>query len=386
MNISRWRSQFLTVAIVLWAGVLRAEVLTRQPYRGVTFITRTETSPRNVIMHIVIIHLRAPGIGFKVTPPGGTRDTVRQTTLDFLNQQNAQLAINCHFFLPFPSEDTDANVIGLAASQGTVYSPFEPQPIGPGYVDQSYAILPDAPALNIDRSNRASIVHLDPAFADNKHILEPETLWNAVSGSAQIVSNGVKTIPTYAGPPISLNPIWPYSDDSSWYDYPRARTCIGLTTNRQGLILFTVDEAGGSEGLTVGEAADLLINDYEVYNALNLDGGGSTTMALRDPFSRVGYLVNAPSDSPTGRATGSNLAVFAQRRSNLEISLTLSIRSANCLSISWPASARGWQLQRNPGLNPGDWVDVTPPPHRVSDFMEVNVTAEAASQFYRLIR
>ncbi len=211
MNISRWRSRFLTIALVFWSGGLRADVVTRQPYRGVTLITRTETSPRYVTMHIAIIHLTAPGIGFKVTPPGGTRDTVRQTTLDFLNQQNAQIAIDGHFFLPFPSDDTDANVIGLATSQGTVYSPFEPQPIAAGYVDQSYAILPDAPALNIDRTNRASIVHLDPAFADHKHIVEPETLWNAVSGSALIVSNGVKTIPTCSGPPDGLNPIWPYS-------------------------------------------------------------------------------------------------------------------------------------------------------------------------------
>ncbi len=152
------------------------------------------------------------------------------------------------------------------------------------------------------------------------------------------------------------------------------------------MILFTVDEADGSEGLALGEVADLLVSDYGVYNALNLDGGGSTTMAMRDPFTQIGQLVNVSSDSTAGRTTGSNLAVFAQRRSTLEVSLTLSITSANGLSISWPASARGWQLQRNPGLNPADWVDVTTPPHRTGDFLEVNETADAISQFYRLIR
>src|SRR5260221_6220528 len=111
MNISRWRNRFLTVAFVLWAGEVRADVVIRQPYRGVTLITRTETSPRYVTMHIAIIHLTAPGIGFKVTPPGGTMDTVRQTTLDIFNRQTAQIAIDGHFFLPFPSDDTDANVI-----------------------------------------------------------------------------------------------------------------------------------------------------------------------------------------------------------------------------------------------------------------------------------
>ena len=39
--------------------------------------------------------------------------------------------------------------------------------------------------------------------------------------------------------------------------------------------MFTVDKAGGSLGMTPGEIANLLISNYGVYNALNLDGGGS---------------------------------------------------------------------------------------------------------------
>ena len=42
---------------------------------------------------------------FKVSPPGGTREAVRQRTVDYLRQERAQLAINAHFFLPFPSTD-----------------------------------------------------------------------------------------------------------------------------------------------------------------------------------------------------------------------------------------------------------------------------------------
>ena len=71
------------------------------------------------------------------------------------------------------------------------------------------------------------------------------------------------------------------------------------------LVLFTVDKAGGSLGLTVGEVADILIKDYGVNNALNLDGGGSTTLAID------GAIVNVSSDNPEGRAVASNLAVFA---------------------------------------------------------------------------
>ena len=56
-----------------------------------------------------------------------------------------------------------------------------------------------APALNIDAGNHARIVHCDRAVADGKHVIEDVKLWNAVSGSAQIVTDGAKTIPAYEG-------------------------------------------------------------------------------------------------------------------------------------------------------------------------------------------
>ncbi|HPS54987.1 MAG TPA: hypothetical protein PLP05_05270, partial [Sedimentisphaerales bacterium] len=186
-------------------------------------------------MHIVQIDLTAMGISFKLTSHGGTQDTIHQTTLSYLNQENAQVAINCHFFSPV-SSDTNVNLAGLAASQGNIYSPFEPQPINTEYTDQSYAILPYSPSLNIDADNHVDIVHRDCNYSDNKHILEPVTLWNAISGSAQIVTNGVRTIPTYSRTPSGLNPINGYSDSNSWYCRAKARTVVGLTQDRNTLV------------------------------------------------------------------------------------------------------------------------------------------------------
>lgn len=310
MRASRKLPWFLAVAAVLWPGqALASEVITH-PYQGVTYITRTDTmSAGNVNMHIALIDLTAPGIHFKVTGPSGARETTRQTTLGFLNEENAQLAINSHFF----STDSaaDAWLTGLAASNGNVYSSFDPQPAATGQPNQSYAIIPYAPALNIDAANHAEIVHRNASYADNKHVLEPVTLWNTVAGSAQIVTNGVKSIPTYA-PSGPLSAISGYSNSNSWYNQDKARTSIGLTQDNNTLVLFTADAAGGSAGVKVGEIADLLISEYQVYNALNLDGGGSTTMALRDPTTGIGSVVNVSADNPAGRAVGSNLAVFAE--------------------------------------------------------------------------
>lgn len=264
--------------------------LVSQPFVGITLVDRTETAPRRVHMRIVQIDLRAPGIRFTVSPPAGPREVVRETTLDFLRRQGAQLAVNAHFFLPFPSDEPEAWVIGLAASEGRVYSAFE-------YPEQNFALVDNAPALNIDRRNRATIVHRDPRVADGRHVRERVTLWNAVAGSAQIVTAGARSTPALA-----------------WYEALAARTAIGLSRDGRTLTLFTVDARGDSEGMRVTEVADLLVRDYGVWNALNLDGGGSTSMAMQDPKTGASRLLNTTAGTAGERAVGSSLAVFARPR------------------------------------------------------------------------
>ncbi|MEO8097357.1 MAG: phosphodiester glycosidase family protein [Acidobacteriota bacterium] len=268
--------------------VAHAETVVEKPFAGITHIHHTESAPRNVSIHVVLVDLAQPGLRFHLTSPGGSRETVRQTTLEFLREQHAQVAVNAHFFLPYPSQDSDAFVVGLAASDGKVYSDFETP-------EQAYALLANAPALNIDAENHARIVR--PATRGE--------LRTAVAGSAQIVTEGVRTIPVYK--PGELTPGGPnnYSNIDSWYERVNARTMIGLSQDARQLVLFVVDR------MTVGEAADFLIANYGVWNALNLDGGGSTTLAMEDPSTHEAILVNAPSEGSTGRAVGSNLAVFA---------------------------------------------------------------------------
>jgi exopolysaccharide biosynthesis protein len=290
---------------------LRSAEVIERPFRGITTIARAESAPRNLAIHVVKIDLTARGIAVKVTPPGGALETVRQTTLDFLKQEHAQVAVNAHFFLPFPSQSPDADLIGLAASNGIVYSGCETPA-------QSYAIVDHAPAINFDRSNHARIVHCDTRLPDGKHVREKVKIWNAVAGSAQIITNGVRTIPSYAGAENGGGQLTPggprgYSGANSWYDALQARTVIGLSRNNKTLYLFTVDRAGGSLGMRVGEVADLLIHEYGVYNALNLDGGGSTSLAMEIPATHQCAMVNRSSDATGARPVGSNLAVFARR-------------------------------------------------------------------------
>ena len=304
------------LAAALWTAAYPAATSstawqTTQPFIGVTYSERVEVQPRPLRMHVAQIDLEAPGIRFKVSPPAGDREVIRQSTLEFLKQERAQLAINAHYFLPFPSEDRTAWVIGLAASEGRLFSAFESP-------EQSYALTAFGPALNIDRNNRASIVHHDARQPGDRHVLEPVSLWNVVAGSSQIVTGGRATVPVYRDDNHfdgELDPGGPnnYSNVKPWADATTARTAIGLSQDRRTLTLFTVDVRGGSEGMRLSEVAALLIRDFGVADALNLDGGGSTTMAMEDA-NGVASIVNVSSDNPAGRVVATSLAVLAQRR------------------------------------------------------------------------
>lgn len=58
-----------------------------------------------------------------------------------------------------------------------------------------------------------------------------------------------------------------------------ARTAVGITND--GKLMFVVVESNGSrKGATLDELADLML-DLGAYNAMNLDGGGSSTMVVK---------------------------------------------------------------------------------------------------------
>ena len=124
------------------------------------------------------------------------------------------------------------------------------------------------------------------------------------------------TIPLYRDethPGAVLTPGGPgrYSNERSWYEAVNARTAIGISQDGRLLTLVTVDARGGSAGMTVRELAELLVRDYGVWQALNLDGGGSASMVVVDPVTREPRLLSVSADGPSGRAVGSSLLVFA---------------------------------------------------------------------------
>jgi len=245
-------------------------------FDGVRWVSRETAEPRPLRYHVILIDPSVDGIGFFVTPPNGEdepRMTTRQHTLDFVREYELALAVNAHFFSPWPSVDPYAEVLGLAVSDGVEYSPMTAR----------WNV-----ALGFAADNTASIIVLDE---EGERVMDPVIEpYNAVGATEQVITAGVNT--------------------ASWVDL-HPRTVVGVRDGGQ-VVFAIVDgrQSGRSEGMSTMEVGDILL-DFGVLDAINLDGGGSTTFVAADPEPRV---VNVPIGvlfPGTLRENGSNLGVRA---------------------------------------------------------------------------
>ena len=226
-------------------------------FRGVLFEQEVRTTPRPIVAHVVTIDLRDPGISFLVTPldPSWGGVIRAQTTSQFLVRHGAQLAINGDFFLPwwsdgptdfYPHEGEPTDVLGAAVSGKDAYG---------------YRVTPYS-ALVIGRRNAASIVEVKDPF----EALPPAEM--VLSGKQIIVDGGAIT-------PACTTP------GQAKATHPR----IAAALDRAGdhLILFVIDgrQPGYSEGATLEDLARIVI-DHGGFRAVNLDGGGSSTLVIED--------------------------------------------------------------------------------------------------------
>src|SRR6185437_1421703 len=92
------------------------------------------------------------------------------------------------------------------------------------------------------------------------------------------------------------------------------RTAAGIARDGRRLILAVVDgREYQNAGMTLRETADLM-RGLGARDAINLDGGGSTTMVVADPASHALRIVNHPSDKEGERSVGDALAIVHRCR------------------------------------------------------------------------
>ena len=214
-------------------------------FQGITYERIVRQEPRLMVIHVVTIDLRAGGIEPLVTPgdPDAEQPSKARTTSDFLSDYNLQLAVNGDAFTPwrdlgplgyYPRPDDPVTPNGFAASRGTIYSQDSDE----------------QPTLYIYPTNKASINGLTGR------------IYNAVSGYQLLAWNG--------------DAVEGLSDRD-----PEPRTAIGLDRPGRRMIIVVVDgrQSGYSEGATLAEMAQLLV-EHRAYRGMNMDGGGSSTLVI----------------------------------------------------------------------------------------------------------
>lgn len=218
------------------------------------------------------VDLTQPTTRLFSTPSNGPepRETLGQTTTTFVETYGATAGVNANFFSPvsiLPEDPRDLR--GLAVSRGQLVSEHEAR----------------FPAILVTRSNQVTLTTNAPAKLND--------IWTAVAGSDLVLING---IPQCADRTNSLSPRNP-------------RTAIGLSQDQRYLFLMVIDgrQKGWSMGATLVETGRWLAR-FGAWNGLNLDGGGSSAMAVRTNGTTV--LLNRPSGG-IQRVNGNHLGVLA---------------------------------------------------------------------------
>lgn len=261
---------------------------------GIRYTQVTNTNPRRNVVSVLQVDLSNPNIRFATTgrhPNWGqtmptytnyTIRTGRQTTRNYLTSSrsaglNMVAAINAAPWLPWNelnifNQNTFqyADRIGLAVSNCVAVS---------NQTNSSNA----GPSFVFRKDWTAQIV------TDKSETVDVTNVLTAVSGFDMILTRGV----TNGSGPEDLNP----------------RTGFGLFLDRKKVILMTVDGRQNNYSLGVGtkEAGELL-RYFGAWNGINMDGGGSTTLAIYNSGNNTVTLANRPSGS--GRINGNNFGIY----------------------------------------------------------------------------
>lgn len=213
-----------------------------------------------MVAHVVALDLTQPGLRFALTPGDRSRgmEYVARTTSAFLAESGADIAINASYFLPFAG----------GSPKGDDYYPKAGQPAS-------------ASGAVIAGGRRVSPVEDDLDLRVNAMLCFQRAEARIVDGQVcpKDTSDGVA-----AGPRIlaggEQSDFMPFDNNAAQTRQPR--TAFGLSADRRKAWIIVVDgrQAGHSLGASLPELAELF-RSLGASDAINLDGGGSTTLAVR---------------------------------------------------------------------------------------------------------
>ncbi|MEA5605890.1 phosphodiester glycosidase family protein [Nostoc sp. UHCC 0252] len=274
---------FLSLPILMygWGHFRRPPRSEKQQelFRGIVYQRFIESKPRPLIIHIVTIDLNTPGIKPFVTPAIENlsknigvgkqaiidNETKARTTSEFVAEFQVKLAINGSYFYPFkevtpwhyyPYSGDKTKVLGQTISNGKIYANKK----------SSWYVL------CFDNNNQAQI----PGGKEC-----PKNTIQGLAGDDVLVFQGK--------PKINI-----YANSSTDKPYSRVVAATDKTGKKLWLVLVDGKQPLYSEGFTKRELIQFIAK-LGVYNAINLDGGGSTTLVVANPDKEgKPKILNAP--------------------------------------------------------------------------------------------
>lgn len=230
-------------------------------FKGIDLARWTEYDGQLHQVYAARIDMREKGVALRTTPPNAdfafdTRETTRQTTAGFLEATDGvKIAVNANFYSPFNAQTIaapgDSNLCGLAVCDGVVES--KPEKGFPSFIQT--------------KDGKLAIRNVDP-----EESLDDIRL--AVSGNMIVLKGG---------------DVVPQGDKAV-----HPRTAVGYSADQRYLYLIAID--GRQKEYSVGatyEDVGRALKLCGAWDGLNLDGGGSTTMAVRGDDEKA-IVVNRP--------------------------------------------------------------------------------------------
>ncbi len=240
----------MIAAVLLYAQAVHAEMQWQKPYPAVKVLTKQfqDDDGTWIRFHAAIVDLAEPGVQVVVSPPKyrGNR------TSKFAEQIGAQVALNGGFW-----KLVSKAPIGHVVSAG--------RPWKDCVIDDRYGYLA------ITKEGRAWI---QPP--GETKLASPEQAWMAISGMPLIVDQGQVGDVRGCGYVCMEHP----------------RSAVGIS--QDGWTLYLAVSEGrveGSKSIRPKRMAQFLI-ELGAWQALNLDGGGSSTLYVE----ALGGMLNAPAE------------------------------------------------------------------------------------------
>jgi len=226
----------------------------------------------NLSIHILIVDLANPDVSLRISRAGDDPDgpgpwsTTLMSVPQIAQRDNYDIAINGDFFAALNTKDVEGAKTGYVSKKWA-------SPTGYAVTDDKlwHKAATTRSALLLDSPTHAKLELIDP-----KKVFPPY-IHQALGGGVFLLKDG-DTVP-------QTNPA------------RHPRTAIGLDKSGSKLFILVVD--GRQPNLSIGMTYSELAAEFQklgAHTAINLDGGGSTTLVLRDPSTHKLHILNHPSD------------------------------------------------------------------------------------------